>query len=50
VYRAIDRLVAGVAGDAFEIAFPRRFAWILKLLRLLPYRLYFALIRARTGS
>jgi NADP-dependent 3-hydroxy acid dehydrogenase YdfG len=50
VDRAIDRLVAGLAGDAFEIAFPRRFAWILKLLRLLPYRLYFALIRARTGS
>ena len=49
VDRAVDRLVAGLAGDAFEITFPRRFALILKLLRLLPYRLYFPLIRARTG-
>jgi len=29
----------------FEIAFPRAFIWVMKLLRRLPYRLYFALTR-----
>lgn len=49
VEHAVDRLVAGLAGSAFEITFPRRFAFILKLTRLLPYRLYFPLIRRATG-
>lgn len=49
VERAIDRLVAGLASSAFEITFPRRFALILKLMRLLPYRIYFPLIRRATG-
>lgn len=49
VERAVDRLVSGLDGDAFEITFPRRFALLLKLLRLLPYRLYFPLIRSKTG-
>lgn len=29
----------------FEIFFPKRFGWTLKLLRLLPYRLFFSLTR-----
>ena len=33
----------------FEITFPKRFTWQLKLLRLLPYRLYFALTRRAGG-
>ncbi len=50
VERAVDRLVAGLAGNAFEITFPRRFALILKLMQMLPYRLYFPLIRRVTGA
>jgi len=36
-------------GDGFEISFPRRFTFVMKLLRCLPYRWYFPLLRARTG-
>ncbi len=50
VERAVDRLVAGLAGNAFEITFPRRFALILKLMQMLPYRFYFPLIRRVTGT
>lgn len=46
---AADRLVDGLKGSGFEITFPRRFAYGLKLLRSLPYRLYFPLIRRATG-
>ena len=41
----IDGLVAG----EFEIHFPKAFTRKLKLLRMLPYRLYFPLIRKATG-
>jgi hypothetical protein len=34
---------------AFEIAFPTPFVLILKALRVLPYWLYFALVRRTTG-
>jgi NADP-dependent 3-hydroxy acid dehydrogenase YdfG len=47
---AANRLVSGLADDAFEIAFPRRFAFALKLLRCLPYRLYFPLVRRLTRT
>ena len=47
---AADRLVDGLATDAFEITFPRRFAYALKVLRCLPYRLYFPLVRRMTGA
>jgi NAD(P)-dependent dehydrogenase (short-subunit alcohol dehydrogenase family) len=47
---AAERMIAGFASNRFEIAFPRRFAWQSKLLRLLPDRLYFAITRRRTGA
>lgn len=47
---AVEALVRGLASDRFEIVFPRRFALILKFLRLLPYRLYFPLVRKATGK
>lgn len=45
---AARRLCAGLKRDRFEIAFPRRFVYALKLLNILPYRAYFALVRAAT--
>jgi NAD(P)-dependent dehydrogenase (short-subunit alcohol dehydrogenase family) len=36
------------AGD-FQIHFPKRFTRVLQLLRVLPYRAYFALVRKATG-
>jgi short-subunit dehydrogenase len=45
---AADRIVQGMSGNSFEITFPRRFTWSLKLLRALPYALYFALIKRAT--
>lgn len=47
---AVERIVRGLASDRFEIAFPRRFAWMLKALRCLPYRLYFPLVSRSTGK
>jgi len=47
---AVARMIAGLRSSRFEITFPRRFTWQLKLLRLLPYRLYFAITRRRTGA
>lgn len=42
---AADRIADGLARRKFEISFPRRFTWWLKLGRCLPYALYFALTR-----
>ncbi len=43
--QAADYIHREIDDAGFEIIFPKRFAWTLKLLRLLPYRLYFALTR-----
>lgn len=47
---AAREIVAGLGRGDFEIHFPRRFTRWLKLLRLLPYRLYFPAIRKATGA
>ncbi len=41
---ASKRIIAGLRSDRFEIVFPARLAIIMKLLRLLPYGLYFWLM------
>ncbi|MBS1217407.1 MAG: short-chain dehydrogenase [Proteobacteria bacterium] len=46
---AAAEILAGLARGRFEIHFPRRFTRWLKLLRLLPYRWYFALVHKGTG-
>ena len=46
---AAERVMKGLATDRFEISFPRRFALILKLLNILPYRIYFPLVARATG-
>ena len=47
---AAAALAAGLKRpERFEISFPRSFTRKLKLLRLLPYRLYFPLVARATG-
>nr|WP_316653892.1 SDR family NAD(P)-dependent oxidoreductase [uncultured Gellertiella sp.] len=38
----------GLARNAFEITFPKRFTYVLKAINLLPYSLYFPVIRRIT--
>ncbi|MGR9091903.1 MAG: SDR family NAD(P)-dependent oxidoreductase [Gammaproteobacteria bacterium] len=47
---AARRILAGLERGRFEIAFPRRLAWVLKLLRALPYALSYPLLKRLTGS
>ncbi len=43
--QAADEIMKGFAKGRFEMHFPKRFTRILKLMRLLPYRIYFALVK-----
>lgn len=47
--QAAREMLAGWARGDFELHFPRRFTRWLKFMRLLPYRLYFPLVRKVTG-
>jgi NAD(P)-dependent dehydrogenase (short-subunit alcohol dehydrogenase family) len=47
--QAAHHMLKGWAKGQFDIHFPKRFTLWLKLLRLLPYRLYFPLVRRFTG-
>ena len=46
---AAKAMLAGWSEGLFDIHFPKRFTAWLKLLRLLPYRVYCALVRRFTG-
>ncbi|MGI9451734.1 MAG: SDR family NAD(P)-dependent oxidoreductase [Geminicoccaceae bacterium] len=46
---AAARVASGFERNGFEITFPRRFTFLMKLLRLLPYRLYFPIVARMTG-
>jgi NAD(P)-dependent dehydrogenase (short-subunit alcohol dehydrogenase family) len=47
---ATQRICDGFEKAGFEIAFPRRMSWSLKLLNMLPYSLYFPILKKRTGD
>jgi NAD(P)-dependent dehydrogenase (short-subunit alcohol dehydrogenase family) len=47
--QAAQAMLDGLARGRFEIHFPKRFTHWMKLLRLLPYRPFFALVRRATG-
>ena len=43
VEKAAARLIKGLDGRRFEITFPRRFTWLVKILSVLPYAVYLRL-------
>ena len=42
---AARAIVEGIEKDHYEIHFPRRFTYMMKLLRMLPHWLYFAIAK-----
>ena len=50
VDRAVKRITRGLRSGGFELTFPRRFTWWLKLINLLPYPAYFWIVARVTGS
>lgn len=49
VEEAAAQMLRGFERGQFEIHFPKRFTIFMKLLRLLPYRLFFPLVHRMTG-
>ena len=47
--QAAQAMLSGWRKGEFQIHFPKRFTRLLQLLRLLPYRWYFAILRRATG-
>lgn len=45
---AARRIVSGIVKGGFEITFPKRFTYVLKTLKLLPYPAYFWLVSKAT--
>lgn len=50
VERAVRRITDGLRTGGFELTFPRRFTWWLKLINLLPYPAYFWVVGRVTGA
>ena len=48
VDEAAEALVHGLSRSSFEVTFPKRFTRTMKIMRLLPYRAYFALLNRST--
>ena len=46
---AAKRMVEGIRSGGFEVTFPRRLTWGLKVLSLLPHELSYRLLRRMTG-
>lgn len=49
VDKAANRIVKGLKSGRFEVTFPRRFTYGLKIVRLLPYSLFFPVVARFTG-
>lgn len=47
---AVRRTLDGLDSGGFEITFPKRLSWTLKLINLLPYALYFPLLAKGTAG
>jgi len=47
---AAEYIVRGLAARRFEIAFPPLFAWMMKILRILPDQIFFRIARRLHGS
>lgn len=47
---AAERVVDGLKTQQFEITFPRRFTYMIKLINYLPYAAYFWTVRKITGG
>ena len=43
--KAAEYIIKGMEAKGFEIHFPKKFTMMMKLIHLMPYRLYFALMR-----
>jgi len=50
VDKAVDQFYRGLLGNRFEITFPKRFTWMLKALRLLPYAIYLPMMNRTTKA
>lgn len=46
---AAEEIAAGLKSQAFEISFPKSLTYRMKLLRFLPYNLYFYIVKRVTG-
>lgn len=46
---AADKLIEGMKRDDFEITFPKSFTRMMRMMKWLPYSLYFSVIKKRTG-